>query len=50
MSAAGPGEDGGQGGEEIEDGVGHDDLVVDGHQEADHQHAVANTWTNTQEW
>lgn len=39
-----PGQGAGEGGEEVEEDVGDDHVVVDGHQAHDEQHGRAGTW------
>lgn len=39
-----PGQVAGEGGEEVEEDVGDDHVVVDGHQAYDEQHGRAGTW------
>ena len=44
MAAGGPGQSfGGEGSDEVVDGPGDDDIVVDGDQGSDDDHAHANT-------
>lgn len=40
-----PGQVAGEGGEEVEEHVGDDHVVVDGHQAYDEQHGRTGTWT-----
>ena len=46
VTTVSPGQLGGEPGERVVDGPGDDEVVVDHHQEADHQHAVAEALSN----
>ena len=43
VSTIGPGQLSGEPGEGVVDGPGNDEVVIDDHKEADHQHAIPQT-------